>query len=310
MRIAFFGTPEPALPSLRCLDDAEDVEVLAVVTNPDRPRGRSRTPRPPPVKQEALARGLPLWQPERPAEIADDLAGLDLDCGAVVAYGALLPPAVLQAAGRGLVNLHLSLLPRWRGAAPVHHALRAGDTVTGLTTFVLDAGMDTGPVLRQEKVAIRPGETAGELTRRLADRGAGLLLESLRALVAGEAPTPQPEEGATLASKVSPEDVGIDWSRPATEVVNLVRAANPDPGAHTTFRGDRLKVWRAAPADPPGDMSGAPPGQVVALADGPVVAAGDGAVRLAEVQPAGKGRMDGASFVNGYQPAVGDRLGS
>lgn len=304
MRIAFFGTPDVAVPSLRALALAGDVEVAAVVTNPDRPRGRSHHPLPPPVKIAAAELDLPVWQPGRPAEIAAALHELDLDAAAVVAYGSLLPPNVLAAVRCGFVNLHFSLLPRWRGAAPVQHAVRAGDRVTGVTTFVLDEGMDTGPVLDQLKVEIGPEETAGELLGRLAELGAPVLLQSLRRVVAGEQPVPQPAEGGTLAHKVSPEDVAIDWDAPALEIVRLVRSANPAPGAHTIFRGRRLKVWRARVADLEG-----PAGHVVGVdSGGPVVGAGEGAVVLTELQPEGRPRMPGIAFSQGYRPEPGERL--
>ncbi|MDQ3931993.1 MAG: methionyl-tRNA formyltransferase [Actinomycetota bacterium] len=304
MRIAFFGTPEIAVPSLRTLALAGDVEVAVAVTNPDRPRGRSRRPVPPPVKLAATELDLPVWQPVRPAEIAAALGGLELDAAAVVAYGALLPPSVLAAVRYGFVNLHFSLLPRWRGGAPVQHAVRAGDRITGVTTFVLDEGMDTGPVVDQLKVEIGPEETAGELLSRLAELGAPLLLQSIRRVVAGEQPVPQPAQG-TLAPKVSPADVAIDWHASAVEIVRLIQSANPVPGAHTTFRGRRLKVWRARLA-----VSEGAPGLVVEVDhSGPVVAAGDGALVLTELQPEGRPRMPGAAFNQGYRPEPGERLG-
>ncbi len=307
MRIAFFGTPEVAVPALHACVAAPDVEVVAVVTNPDRPRGRSSRPVPPPVKEAALGHGLTVLQPVKPVEVVDQLRALDLDAVAIVAYGSLLPRTVLEAGGRGFVNLHFSLLPRWRGAAPVQHAIRAGDEVTGVTTFVLDEGMDTGPVISRVEVPIGPAETAGSLLDRLAAIGGPVLVDSVRALVEGTDLVPQDPEGATLAPKVTPDDVGIDWTAPARTVVDLIRSANPAPGAHTTFRGDRLKVWFASPAT---DAPDGAPGEVVASGkDGVVVATGDGAVRLDEVQPAGKARMDGAAFANGYQPDVGSRLG-
>ncbi|MEX1177136.1 MAG: methionyl-tRNA formyltransferase [Nitriliruptor sp.] len=312
MRIVFLGTPAVAVPALETLVAADDVEVVAVVTNPDRPKGRSKQPVPPPVKVAAEQHGLPVWQPVKAREITDDLAALDVDACAIVAYGALLPRAVLDAGGRGFVNLHFSLLPRWRGAAPVQHAIRAGDEVTGVTCFVLDEGMDTGPVLATAEEPIRPDDTSGSLLERLADVGAPVLLDALRRLVDGEEPLPQPADGSTLAPKVTPDDTGIDWAVPARTVTDLVRSADPAPGAHTTFRGKRLKVWRVTPvteaageAVPEGE-----PGEVVAVTKrAAVVACGDGAVQLDVVQPEGKGRQDGAAFVNGQRPEVGDRLG-
>jgi methionyl-tRNA formyltransferase len=316
VRIAFLGTPEVAVPALEAFVATDDVEVVAVLTNPDRPRGRSRTPVPPPVKVAAQAHGLPVWQPTKPKEVLDELRALDLAAAAVVAYGALLPRSVLDAGGHGFVNLHFSLLPRWRGAAPVQHAIRAGDEATGITTFLIDEGMDTGPILDQVQLGIGPDESAGHLLARLAELGAPLLVDSVRRLVAGERPTPQSEHGVTLAPKISPEDVVIDWAAPARTVADLCRSADPAPGAHTTFRGRRLKVFAAPVADDPADDAGGDPGVDTApgtvlgrSSEGVVVACGSGAVRLVAVQPEGKARMDGAAFANGYRPEPGETLG-
>jgi methionyl-tRNA formyltransferase len=316
VRIVFLGTPEVAVPALEALVAADDVEIVAVITNPDRPKGRSKQPVPPPVKVAAEAHGLPVWQPVKPIEVVDDLAALDVDACAIVAYGALLPRRVLDAGGRGFVNLHFSLLPRWRGAAPVQHAIRAGDSVTGVTCFVLDEGMDTGPVLAAEEVQIARDDTSGSLLARLADVGAPVLLDALRQLVGGTPPVPQPEEGATLAPKITPEDTVIDWSASAVAITDLVRSADPAPGAHTIFRGKRLKVWSVRPVDPVQDGADGPaaaaatPGEVVAVGKrAAVVACADGAVELLAVQPEGKGRVDGAAFVNGQRPELGERLG-
>jgi methionyl-tRNA formyltransferase len=306
MRLAFFGTPDVAVPALEALVAASDVEVVAVVTNPDRPRGRSSEPVPPPVKEAALRHGLEVLQPARPAEIVDRLLALELDACAVVAYGAILPREVLEAGGAGFVNLHFSLLPRWRGAAPVQHAIRHGDEVTGISCFLLDEGMDTGPLISREEVPVGPNENAGSLLDRLAAIGAPVLVDAVRGLVDGVELTPQPDDGVTYAPKIDRSDVAIDWAAPARAVHDLVRSANPAPGAHTTFRDAPLKVWRTTVCD--GD--GAPGTVIDIVDDGVVVACGDGAVHLAEVQPAGKARMDGRSFVNGYQPAVGQPLGA
>jgi methionyl-tRNA formyltransferase len=324
VRVAFLGTPAVAVPALDALVAADDVDVAVVVTNPDRPQGRSGRAVAPPVKLAAERAGLPVWQPQRPVEVREQLAALAVDACAVVAYGSLLPIQVLQVGGRGFVNLHFSLLPRWRGAAPVQHALRAGDTTTGVTTFVLDEGMDTGPILDQVVVPIEPDESAGTLLDRLAVLGAPVLLGSLRRLVAGAQPVPQPSDGATLAPKITPEDVELDLAAGAHAVRDLARSADPAPGAHTVFRGSRLKVFSAVPVEPWSDPSTAAedpqpdalaatttaPGTIVAVdRAGVVVACGRGAVRLTSVQPAGKARMDGAAFVNGYRPQPGERLG-
>ena len=316
MRIAFLGTPEVAVPSLDALVAADDIEVVVVLCNPDRPKGRSRTPVPPPVKVAAERHGIEVWQPTKPREVLEPFRALGLDACAVVAYGALLPTDVLAAGGAGFVNLHFSLLPRWRGAAPVQHALRAGDEVTGITTFVLEQGMDTGPVLRQVEVAIEPDESAGALLARLAELGAPVLVESLRALHAGERPVPQPDQGVTLAPKIHPDDVQLDLSRPAAELVDLIRSADPAPGAHTTFRGARLKVLAAAAlgaeelAEHAGDGALAPGTIVATGSEGVLVACGSGGLRLTEVQPAGKPRMPAAAYANGARLEVGERLGA
>jgi len=309
VRIAFFGTPEAAVPSLRAFLEAPDWEVAAVVTNPDRPRGRGYKLAPPPVKVVAVEAGVPVWQPQRPREIRDDLAALDVDACAVVAYGALLPTDVLAAGGRGFVNLHFSLLPAWRGAAPVQHTILAGDRETGVTCFVLEAGMDTGPILLRETTTVGPDETAGELTARLAVLGAPVLLRAVSGFVDGSIePVPQDHERATYAPKITADDARLDWTADAAALHRAVRAFNPEPGAHTTFGGARLKIHRVRIVD--ADLADRTPGLVAALDPHgyPLVVCGDGVLRLEEVQPAGKPRMDGAAFANGYRP-VGQRLG-
>jgi methionyl-tRNA formyltransferase len=305
MRIVFWGTPDPAVPALEAFVAEPDVEVCAVVTNPDRPAGRGYALQPSPVKLTAERAGLTVWQPAKPRHILDDLRGLRVDACAVVAYGAILPVDVLDAGGHGFVNLHFSLLPSWRGAAPVAYTLLAGDPRTGVTCFVLDKGMDTGPVLLTEETDVGLRETAGELTQRLARLGAPLLVRAVRGLVNGSVePTPQDDQLATYAPKISAEDARLHWARSATELERAVRAFNPVPGAYTTFAATRLKVHVASVVDAEGL-----PGAVVRSDDaGPVVACGWGGLRLDVVQPAGKGRMSGRDFSNGYRP-VGQRLG-
>ena len=305
MRIVFWGTPEAAVPALEAFISEPDVEVCAVVTNPDRPAGRGYALVPSPVKVAAGRAGLRVWQPEKPREILDDLRDLRVDACAVVAYGAILPVDVLDVGGQGFVNLHFSLLPSWRGAAPVTHAVLAGDERTGVTCFVLDKGMDTGPILLVHETQVGPRETAGELTQRLAKLGAPLLIRAVRGLVDGSLqPVPQDDRLASYAPKISPEDARLDWTRTATDLDRAVRAFNPFPGAHTTFTGARLKVHSATVVDADGS-----PGEVVRLDDaGPVVACGSEGLRLEMVQPAGKARMPGRDFANGYRP-LGERLG-
>lgn len=309
MRICFFGTPEAAVPALRALHAAADVTVAAVVTNPDRPSGRGNRLAPSPVKRAALSAGVAVLQPRRAREVAPELRALEVDACAVVAYGALLPPEILAAGGHGFVNLHFSLLPAWRGAAPVQAALLAGDTETGVTCFVLDAGMDTGPVLSSARTVIAPGETAGELVARLAELGAPLLVDAVRGLVTGTLhPVPQDDRRATYAPKIADADARLDWSRAAETIERAVRAYNPAPGAHTVLAGRRLKVHRAAAVDAP--TSDAPPGTVVRAGRQAVAQCGAGGLRLDQVQPAGRPRMDGLALLNGYgRGGAGLRLG-
>lgn len=306
MRAAFFGTPVPAVPALEALLADPRIDVPVVVTNPDRPRGRGHELAPSPVKVAARDAGVEVLQPARADDVTSRLGALQLDVCAVVAYGQILPAALLAVPVHGFVNLHFSVLPAWRGAAPVTASILHGDRETGVTCFVLDAGMDTGPVLVTRTTRIAPTETSGELTGRLAELGAPLLVDAVVGLVDGTLqPQPQDDARATYARKIAPADARIDWSLPAEQVQRVVRAYNPVPGAHTTFRDARLKVHRAQIV--PGDGA---PGAVVGIDDrtgAPVVACGSEALRLEEVQPAGKRAMSGAAFVNGYQPS-GDRL--
>jgi len=305
MRLVFWGTPQAAVPAFEAFAADPHVELCAVVTNPDRPAGRGLALQPSPIKVAAERAGIAVWQPRKPREILGDLQRLRVEACAVVAYGALLPVDVLDAGGRGFVNLHFSLLPSWRGAAPVAHTLLAGETRTGVTCFVLDKGMDTGPVLLTEETDVGPQETAGELTERLARLGAPLLVRAVRGLVDGSLqPAPQDNRLASYAPKITPEDARLDWTRTAAQLHRAVRAFNPLPGAHTTFAGVRLKVHSAAAVDAEGPL-----GEVIRLdGAGPVVACGRGGLRLEVVQPAGKGRMLGSDFANGYRP-LGQRLG-
>jgi methionyl-tRNA formyltransferase len=307
MRVVFAGTPEVAVPALDALH-ASAHEVVGVVTRPDAPAGRGRRLVASPVALRAEELGLPVLKPEHPRDpdFQDALRALRPDACPVVAYGALLPQAALDIPPHGWINLHFSLLPAWRGAAPVQHAVLAGDTRTGVTCFVLEAGMDTGPVLLTAETGIAPDETAGELVGRLAVLGAPVLVDAVRGLVNGSlTPVPQDHDRATLAPKITPGDARLDWSQDAGAVVNAVRAFNPMPGAWTTLRGERVKVHRVSPVD---DEAGGAPGSVTAGDEGgPAVACGRGAVTLLEVQPAGKPRMAGTDFVNGYRP-VGEQL--
>lgn len=304
------GTPDFAVPTLAALADARDVNVVGVVTQPDRARGRGRRVEFSPIKRAALERDLPLSQPEslrQPAAVAQ-LAAWAPDVIIVAAFGQILTPDVLDMPPHGCVNVHASLLPRWRGAAPVPAAILAGDAVTGVTIMRMDAGLDTGPVLVRREKPILPDDTWGTLEERLARLGAGMLVEMLPAYLAGKlAPRPQPEEGVTYAKRIQKQDGLLDWSLPAVELDRRVRAFTPWPSAFTTWRGKRLKILRATPL--PDWRGERPPGVVVALGEGAAVATGEGALCLEEVQLAGKRSMDIAAFLCGQRDCVGSRLG-
>lgn len=307
MRVLFFGTSEFALPPLEALLARHPV--VGVVTQPDRPAGRGRRPSAPPVKRLAELHGLPCLQPLRLRDPGwvERLTALDPEIGVVAAYGQILPPAILAVPPRGCVNLHASLLPRYRGAAPIQWAIIRGERETGLTTFVMDEGMDTGPILLQERVAIGPEETAGELARRLAVRGATLLLETLDGLAADRlAPVPQPPGPAVMAPRLSKEDGWIDWGRSAEEIVSLIRGANPWPGAATAVPSGRLLLWRARAFPGEGEPGSLLPGPEGGL----VIAAGQGVVRPVEVQPENRRAMSWEEFLRGARLAPGVRFGS
>ncbi len=301
MRLVFAGTPEVAVPSLEALL-ASRHEVVAVVTRPDAPAGRGRTLRPSPVRTTAEAAGLPVLTPASPREegFAGRLRALAPDCCPVVAYGALVPPSLLDVPRHGWVNLHFSLLPAWRGAAPVQHAVLHGDEVTGATTFRLEAGMDTGPVFGVTTEDVRPTDTSGDLLARLATAGAGLLVATLDGLEDGAlVPVPQPADGVSLAPKLGVADARVDWSAPAVRVDRLVRACTPAPGAWTTFRGRRVKLGPVRPTDEQLE-----PGQV----DGELVGTATTAVRLERVQPEGKAEMAAADWLRGLRVQPEERF--
>lgn len=304
MRTAFLGTPEAAVPSLRAL--ASVSEVLAVFTQPDRPKGRSRTPQPTPVKVAAEELGLDVAQPAGSAEIASHLGRLGgIDLAVVVAYGMLIRPEALAVPRRGFVNVHFSLLPRWRGAAPVQRAIEARDPRTGVTLMQLDAGLDTGPTLVTASTSLSPGETAGELLERLAGVGADVLRRSLDAYVHGRiVPVPQSDQAATHAAKVTSGERALDLRADGVAVVSKIHALSPNPGAHAVLDGDRFKILRArvvGPADSDrrvGEMWQDRRGSLC-------LRAGDSDLELIEVQPAGKRAMAGTEWARGRQGALG-----
>lgn len=309
-RIVFMGTPDFALPTLERL--VEQYPVVGVVTQPDRPAGRGRRVVMSPVKEMALAEGIPVFQPGRlrNVEAVEHIRQWAPDVAIVAAYGQILPAALLELPRYGVLNVHASLLPRWRGASPIQGALLAGDTVTGVTIIKLDEGLDTGPILAMRQTPVAPEETAGELEARLARLGANLLLETLPPYLAGELePHPQPEEGVTLTRLIRKSQVAIDWSQPVAAVKNHIRAFAPEPGAHTFWHGTRVKILLSREIYPEPAPAGEP-GTVFMWEEMPGVVTGDGYLALVRLQMAGKRPMDGGAFVRGRQDFVGTVLGS
>ncbi len=306
LRIVFLGTPEFAIPSLQILTNK--AEIVAVATQPDRPKGRGRKLIPPPIKGEAQRRGLPVLQPEkiREPQFFKMLASLAPELVVVVAYGKILPPEILTIPRLGCVNLHASLLPAYRGAAPIARTIINGESETGVTTMRMDVGMDTGPILMQRRVAIGPQETAGELSLRLSKIGAGVLAETIEGLAAGALhSTPQPEAGVSYAPPLKKEEGRIAWERDAIAITNLIRGTDPWPGAYAFYKKKRLIVRRASPR--PG--KGASPGEILAAGRGVVeVATGNGYILIHELQPEGGKRMSAAEFLAGHPLVPGERF--
>ncbi|MEX5305948.1 methionyl-tRNA formyltransferase [Kocuria sp. CPCC 205258] len=297
MKILYAGTPSVAVPPLVHLAERPDVEIVAVLTRTDAPVGRKKVLTPSPVAEEAGRRGLPVLKANRvDAELTERIRGLGADVAAVVAYGALVPQAALDAVPHGWINLHFSLLPQWRGAAPVQRALMAGDTVVGASTFLLEAGLDTGPVLGTMTDEVRPDDTAGTVLERLSRTAAPLLADSLRAVVDGSA-RPAPQQGdATHAPKLTAEDGRVRWSDPAVAVAHRVRGATPEPGAWTRLEERRLKLDLVLPRPDVRDLA---PGRCVLRGDAVLVGTGSYAVQLTRVQPAGKKTMEATAWARG-----------
>ncbi len=297
VRIVYLGTPADAVPPLRALvEDGHDVAF--VVTQPDRRRSRGAGVDASPVKQAALALGLPVLTPEKAREIVPEVQASGAELGVVVAFGQLLPVALLEALPHGFVNLHFSLLPRWRGAAPVERAILAGDAQTGVDLMQIEAGLDTGPVYARAMVPIGPDETAGELHARLVEAGTALLRERLPALAGAHA---EPQVGEpTYADKLGVDEFRLDPTRPAADLARVVRAGNPRPGAWFVLGGRRVKVWRAHEEPDPGDGSDVPAGPGVVRADGAVETA-RGVLVLDEVQPEGKRAMPASAWRAGIR---------
>ncbi len=314
MRVVFAGTPQVAATSLERLL-ASGHQVVGVLTRPDAGAGRGRRSRPTPVRRLAEEAGVPVLAPGRLREsgVREQLEAWAPDVGAVVAYGGLVPPELLGLPTHGWVNLHFSLLPAWRGAAPVQHALLAGDDVTGAVTFTLEEGLDTGPVLGRLTEAVRPRDTSGDLLGRLADSGAELLVATLDAMEAGTlVPEPQSADGVSLAPKVEVEDARVDWTRPAFAVDRLVRATTPAPGAWTTWRGERVKLGPVEPLtadDLPEGAGALSPGELLAGRRDVLVGTGTTPVRLGLVQPQGRRAVPAADWARGVRPTPGESLG-
>lgn len=306
-RVVFMGTPEFAVPTLAAL--AGQYDVVGVVTQPDRPAGRGRKLAASPVKEAALARGLPLLQPRmlHTSEAFEQLAAWHPEMIVVAAFGQLLRPEVLDLPPHGCLNIHGSLLPRYRGAAPIPAAILAGDEVTGVTIMRMDEGLDTGPILSQAELPIALDDTTGLLTSRLADLGAGLLLETLPRWLSGQiAPQIQDETLATYCRALTKDDGQMDWRRSASYLDRQIRANDPWPGAYTWWQGQRLKVLRARPR--PGWRGGGQPGKVVKTEAGICVVTGEGLLELVDVQPAGKHPMPALAFARGQRDLVGGCL--
>lgn len=302
-RIAFFGTPPFAVPALRACQAVGTV--VLVVTQPDRPRGRGQHVTPSAVKAEAERSTLPVLQPPKlkGTDFGERLRAMRLDVAVVAAYGRILPTDVLSAPRLGCVNVHASLLPRWRGAAPIQWAIASGDAETGVCLMQMEAGLDTGPVLALRRTPILPAETSETLQQRLSELGGALVREELpRFLAGGLTPDPQPADGVTLARLVEKEDGRLDWSRPASELERRVRAFVPWPGAWTQLGPQLLKVWRAEVVPGTG-----PAGTVLASQGALDVATGERALRLLEVQPEGRRRMTAAEFLSGHRLRQGER---
>ncbi len=308
MRVLFMGTPHIAVPPLQALMDAH--QVIAVVTQPDRPKGRGGRVSFSPVKQVAVDAGLPVLQPQRVKDerVVENIRCLAPEVIVVMAFGQILSQPLLDIPKYGCINIHASLLPKYRGAAPINWALANGDKETGLATMRMDAGLDTGAVYQSVVTPLTMEDDAIGLTERLGQMAGPLILETLNLVLDGRKPTPQDDAQATLAPRLTREDGQIDWQRPATEILNRIRAFVPWPGSLTHYEGEVWKILKAVPGD--SRANSATPGTIVRVdGDSLLVAAGDGSVRITQLQAPGKRAMDVRSFLNGHQVAKGVVLG-
>jgi methionyl-tRNA formyltransferase len=305
LRVVFIGTGDIAMPGMRWLLGAPDIEVVALITQPDKPVGRHQELQAPAIKRLALERGIRVLQPVkmRAPEAVAELQALGADLIIVMAYGQILPKGVLDAAKLACLNLHASLLPRWRGAAPIQAAIEAGDAITGITVMYMDEGLDTGDVMLTRETAIAADDTGGTLHDRLADIAALALADAIELLREGRAPrTPQPTEGVTYAGKLTREHGHLDFSKGREAVARKVRAMNPWPAAATSVGGKRLKIFAAAPLESPADM----PGVLSPCPDGLLVGTGDGTVLVTDLQLDGKKRMSAVEFLRGHPVSPGE----
>ncbi|MCG7207942.1 methionyl-tRNA formyltransferase [Streptomyces arenae] len=309
MKLVFAGTPEVAVPALDALIASGRHEVAAVVTRPDAPAGRGRRLVASPVAERAMEAGIEVLRPSKPRdpEFLERLRAIAPDCCPVVAYGALLPRVALDVPVHGWVNLHFSLLPAWRGAAPVQHSIMAGDEITGASTFLIEEGLDSGPVYGTVTEEIRPTDTSGDLLTRLAFAGSGLLAATMDGIEDGTLKAvPQPADGITLAPKITVEDARVDWSTPALRVDRVVRGCTPAPGAWTTFRGERLKLIQVAPVP---ERTGLSPAEIAVGKNSVHVGTASYAVELLWVQAQGKKPMRAADWARGVRIGPGETLG-
>ncbi|MCF2871816.1 methionyl-tRNA formyltransferase [Octadecabacter sp. G9-8] len=297
MRIVFMGTPDFSVPVLDALVDAGH-DICAVYSQPPRPAGRGKKDRASPVQSRAEALGLSVRHPVslKTEDALADFQNLNADIAVVVAYGLILPRSILDAPTHGCLNIHASLLPRWRGAAPIHRAIMAGDAQTGVCIMQMEAGLDTGPVLLRKDTEINAGETTGELHDRLSDMGAAAIVEAI-ANLANLIPTPQPEDGVTYASKIDKAEARVDWSKSAVEVANLINGLSPFPGAWSDAEGERIKFLQASPV-----AKDIPAGQIRATSEGLCVGTGDGAVNIRDLQRAGKKPANARDVLLGWTP--------
>ena len=312
LKIIFCGTPAFALPSLRDLIAQTDFQIAGVVTQPDRPRGRGKEVASSPVKDAAAAAGIPVYQPQkiRAEESYEYFRDAAPDVVVIIAYGQIIPARLIEIPRLGWINLHGSLLPKYRGAAPIHWAIAKGETRTGLTTMQIDAGLDTGPMLLKHETEIAPDETAPELYARLAEAGAPLIVETLRGLASGTiTPTPQDNSQATLAPPLKKDDGRINWSLPAQTIYNRIRGFHPWPGAFTTFRGKQCAIWGKPAPDQSGVTS--TPGTIRAnSADVDVTCGAETALRLEFVQLEGRNKISAREFANGARLQPNERFGT